>query len=76
MQTPALTTINKMLEPLPESIQEQVADHLREYLLDIEDEKKWDEKFKSTQPQLIAAARQARKDIAEGKAKPMDLDEL
>jgi len=29
MQTPALTTINKMLESLPESIQEQVANHLR-----------------------------------------------
>jgi len=30
--------------------------------------------FKKTQPQLVAAARRAKREIAEGLAKPMDYD--
>lgn len=65
-----------MMESLPDLVQDQVVDHLREYLEDLQDELRWDSLFKKTQPQLIAAARRARQEIAEGHAKPMDYDQL
>jgi len=76
MVTPAVNTIIKMIEQLPESEQERVAEHLREYLATLEDEDKWDEAFAKTQDNLVRAARQARKQIEEGKSEPMDLDKL
>lgn len=76
MSTPAITTVAKMLEPLSEPLQERVVEHLREYLLEIEDEEKWDDLFKRTQPQLIAAAQRARQEIAQGLAQPLDLEQL
>ena len=74
MVTPAVNTIIKMIEQLPESDQERVAEHLREYLANFEDEEKWNETFVKTQDKLVYAAREARKQIAEGKSKPMDFD--
>ena len=76
MVTPAVNTIIKMIEQLPESDQERVAEHLREYLAELEDEQKWDEAFAKSQDKLIYAAREARKQITEGKSEPMDLDKL
>ncbi len=76
MSTPAIATVTKMMEPLPEPMQERVVEHLREYLLEVEDELKWDALFKRTQPQLIAAAQRARQEIAQGLAQPLDLDQL
>jgi len=64
-----------MLESLPENMQDQVAEHLRDYIEDLQDEFEWDTSFKKTQ-QLVAAARRARQEIAEGHAKPMDYDQL
>jgi len=71
-----MATMMKMLESLPEQIQERVLEHMREYIEDIRDEAKWDESFTRTQTKLVAAARQARKEIAEGKASPMDRKRL
>ena len=76
MVTPAVSTIIKMIEQLPESDQERVAEHLREYLATLEDEEKWDETFAKTQDKLIYAAHEARKEITEGKSEPMDFDKL
>lgn len=76
MVTPAVNTIIKMIEQLPEADQEKVAEHLREYLAELEDEQKWDEAFAKSQDKLIYAAREARKQIGEGKSEPMDLDKL
>lgn len=76
MATPALTTILKMIENLPEPLQNRIADHLREYLADIEDEEKWDEAFVRTQDKLVYVAKQVTKQIAEGKSEPMDFDKL
>ncbi len=76
MVTPAVNTIIKMIEQLPESDQERVAEHLREYLAELEDDEKWDEAFAKSQDKLIYAAREARKQIAEGKSEPMDFDKL
>lgn len=76
MVTPALTTILKMVEELPEPLQNQIADHLREFIADIEDEERWDEAFARTQDKLAYATREVSKQIAEGKTEPMDFDKL
>ncbi len=76
MLSTAIATVIKMMEELPESAQEQVVEHLREYLEDSADELRWDETIGRTQPQLAAAARRARTEIAEGKSTPLDTDAL
>ena len=72
MTSTAIATVTRMMESLPEPAQDQMVAHLREYLADLQDEVRWDTLFKETQPQLIAAARRARQEIAQGLAKPMD----
>jgi predicted ATPase len=76
MTSTAIATVTKMLESLPESVQDQVVEHLREYLADLQDELEWDGLFKRTQPRLEAAARRAKQEIAEGHAQPLNYDEL
>lgn len=61
-----VVTIIKMMEYLPEATQDQVVEHLREYILHLEDELEWDRAFEEKQTQLIAAARCAREEIAAG----------
>ncbi len=73
MSSATIATVIQMLESLPDSVQDQVVEHLREYLLDLKDEMEWDEQFNRTQDQLVAAARRAKQETAEGKAKPMDI---
>jgi hypothetical protein len=68
MSSTAIATVIKMMESLPEKAQDQVVEHLREYLADLQDELQWDTLFQRTQPQLIAAAQRAKKEIAEGRA--------
>jgi len=72
----AAVTILKMMESLPDSAQEQVVEHLRSYIADLQDERQWDMLVKKTEKQLVAAARRAKAEIAEGKARPLDPDEL
>ncbi|MGH2593037.1 MAG: hypothetical protein ACRDGG_05945 [Anaerolineae bacterium] len=76
MSSPAIETIVKMMETLPEAAQDQIVEHLREYLEDIHDEIRWDKAFQKTQAQLVAAARRAKREIAAGQAKPLDYDQL
>ena len=76
MTSTAIITITKMIETLPESAQEQAVEHLRDFIADLQDDIQWDALFKKTQNQLVAAARQAREEIAAGQAKPMDYDAL
>ena len=64
MSSTAIATVAKMLESLPETVQDQVVEHLRKYLADLQDELAWDDLFKRTQPQLVAAARRAKEEIA------------
>ena len=75
MSSTTIATITQMIEPLPEAVQERVVQHLREYLLALENELKWDTLYKKTQPGLIGAAQKARKEIAEGLSKPLDLNQ-
>jgi hypothetical protein len=76
MDTAAATTMMKMLESVPDSLQEVVVEHMRDYIEDILDEVKWKESFSRTEDKLIAAARQARQKIAEGKSSIMDVEKL
>jgi hypothetical protein len=76
MPSTAIVTLVRMLEELPEATQNRIVEHLREYIEDLQDEARWESTFKNTQTQLVAAARRAKKEIAGGQAKPMDLDQL
>ena len=76
MASNAIATITRMIETLPEALQNQIVEHLREYIAELEDELRWEASFNKTQEQLVAAARQAKQEIADGKAEPMDLDQL
>lgn len=76
MSSSAITTIVKMLESLPDELQERVAEHIREYITDLEDEIQWESSFKKSKDSLVAAARQAKQEIAEGRSMSMDYEQL
>jgi hypothetical protein len=76
MASTAIATLIKMMESLPESAQDQVVRHLRQYLQEMRDEEKWDRTFKKSQLQLRAAAQRARREIAQGRSKPLDHSDL
>ena len=76
MTSETTTTIIKMLETLPEHAQDQVVEHLREYIQDIQDEALWNESFSRTQANLVSAAQRTHREIAEGKVTPLDIENL
>ena len=76
MSSPQISTLVKIMESLPVSLQERVTDHLREYINDLQDEIKWDNSFAKSQSKLVAAARLAKQEIAEGKAVALDYNQL
>ena len=76
MSSPAITTVVKMLETLPETAQNQVVEHLRAYLDELRDDTRWEGSFEKSRDRLIEKARQAKKEIAEGKSEPLDLSRL
>ena len=76
MTSTSIATVVKMMESLPEVAQNQVAEHLRNYIAETRDEIQWDTAFQKSQKQLVEAARRAREEIAEGLAEPMDYDRL
>jgi hypothetical protein len=71
MSSAAITTMGKMMELLPEDMQNKIVEHLREYIEDLNDEMQWNATFQKTQQQLVAAARKVKQEIAEGKATPL-----
>ncbi len=71
-----IATVIKIVESLTDTQQARVIEHLREYIADIEDELNWDHSFQKTQDKLVAAARLAKQQIAEGKEEQMDYDKL
>ncbi len=76
MSPETIATLIKMMESLPEAAQDHVVEHLREYIEDLRDELQWDQAFARTQGKLVAAAQRAKQEIAQGRAKPMDYDQL
>ncbi|MEH2176681.1 hypothetical protein [Nostoc sp.] len=67
MSSTAITTAIKMMESLPVEVQDRIAEHLREYIDDLQDEIRWNESFQRTQSKLIAAAKLAKQEIAQDK---------
>ncbi|APB34756.1 hypothetical protein GlitD10_2422 [Gloeomargarita lithophora Alchichica-D10] len=76
MSSAAIATIVKMVESLPDELQEKVVEHIRDYIADLEAEKRWDTSFQRTQENLVAAARKAKQEIAAGQSVPMDYGQL
>lgn len=76
MPVETITTITKMIESLPDNQQEKVVEHLREYIADLEDEIRWDIKFRNTQSELSRVAKKVRKEILEGKMEELDYEKL
>jgi hypothetical protein len=76
MSSAAIVTVIQMMESLPETAQDRVVEHLRDYIADLQDELQWDSLFKETQKQLITAAQRAKQEIAEGHARPLDYNQL
>lgn len=76
MSSSAISIVIKMMESLPPAIQDQVAEHLQEYILDLQDEARWEESFQKAESNLIAAARRAKQQIAQGQSSPLDYDQL
>jgi len=76
MSSEAIATVVKMMESLPEPAQNQMVEHFRSYLMEVQDELRWDELFNKTQSKLVAMARLAKEQIAEGKARPLDYNKL
>jgi len=76
VSSPQISTLVKIMESLPVSLQERVTNHLREYINDLQDEIKWDNSFAKSQSKLVAAAKIAKQEIAEGKAVVLDFNQL
>ena len=76
MSSENIATVTKIIESLPDSLQQQVVDHLKEYIETLQEEKEWDNLVNKNQTKLIDFAKKAKQEIAEGKAKPMDYDQL
>jgi len=76
MSSASVETLTKMLESLPDSEQDRVVEHLREYIEILSDELNWSEAFEKTQSRLVEAAQRAKEEIATGKTEPMDYDRL
>ncbi len=76
MTSSAIATVIKIMETLPEAAQNQIVEHLRDYVAEMQDEILWDISFKKSQNELVAAARRAKQEIAAGHAESMDYGQL
>ncbi|USR91070.1 hypothetical protein NEA10_19960 [Phormidium yuhuli AB48] len=76
MSSPAIRDLVNLIESLPHTVQLQVMKHLRDYIADLQDEKRWDTAFNRTQSALVTAARQAKQQRAAGQATPMNDNQL
>lgn len=74
--SPAIITIIQMMETLPLNLQNQIIQHLQNYLLDLQDDIRWETSFAKTETNLVAAARKAKQDIAAGQATPLNYEQL
>jgi len=76
MKCTTLNTINKMLESLPENKQEQVLNHLYNYITELQDEIKWDLLFKKSEKGISRIAREVKEEIKKGNIEDFDYDRL
>ncbi len=76
MMSASVETVIKMMEPLPETAQNLIAERVRNYVEEMRDEIRWESLFRKIENNLTEAARRARQEIAEGHAEPMDYGRL
>ena len=76
MSSAAIASVVKMMESLSVEVKDKVAEHLREYINDLQNETQWNEFFQRTQQKLVTAAQRAKQEIAQGQAKALDYDQL
>ncbi|EKD11279.1 hypothetical protein [Limnospira platensis] len=76
MSSPAIQDLVNLVESLPDTVQIQVIEHLRDYIADLQDEQRWDTAFNRTQSALVTAARQAKQQRAAGQATPLNDNQL
>jgi hypothetical protein len=69
-------TITKMIQALPESLQERVLEEIKPIIAEALDEAEWQMQFERSEERMIAIARNAKQAIKEGKAEPMDYKKL
>ena len=65
-----------MLESLPENKQEQVLNHLYNYITELQDEIKWDLLFKKSEKEISRIAREVKEEIKKGNIEDFDYDRL
>lgn len=53
MSTEAIATVVKMLGTLPDATQNQVVEHLQDYIADLQHEMRWNEAYTKTQTNLV-----------------------
>ena len=71
MQGETLATIEKLMQPLSDDLQQQVLVHLREYIAELQSERRWEQLEQTHYEGLGQAARLAKQQMAEGQARPM-----
>ena len=76
MKCTTLNTINRMLESLPEDKQEQVLNHLYDYITELQDEIKWDLLFKSSEKEISLIAKEIKEKIKKGSIEDFNYDRL
>ncbi|CDM94080.1 MULTISPECIES: hypothetical protein [Limnospira] len=76
MSSPAIQDLVNLVESLPDTVQIQVIEHLRDYIADLQDEQRWDTAFNRTQSALVTAARHAKQQHAAGQATPLNDNQL
>lgn len=75
-ETTTANTIAKLLGAYPPDVQRRALEQFRDYLDEITDELRWEDKFESRAPELEKAARDAKAEIAEKGAEEMDFEKL
>lgn len=58
--------MTKMMEYLPENVQNLVMEHMKKYISNLQDELEWDALFQKTQNQVMSAAQRVREEISKG----------
>jgi hypothetical protein len=76
MSSEAIALVVKMMGTLPDATQNQIVEYLQNYIADLQDEQHWKDAYAQTQTNLVQKARLAKQQIAEGKARPLNIDEL
>jgi hypothetical protein len=72
----ASETLTKMLEALPNSLQERVLEKIMPIISEALDEAEWQMQFEQSQENLASIAKKVKKEINGGKAEPMDYEKL